>query len=71
MSENLVVNLIKRNEEDMERINLLTKSLDKLKSKEVTGKIQNLLIEEVIKLADLNKQLKEYLISTKTEMESK
>jgi len=60
MENNLVKNLIKRNNEDMERINLITKSLDKLKSKEVAGKIQNVLIEEVLRLVDLNKMLKEY-----------
>jgi uncharacterized Fe-S cluster-containing radical SAM superfamily enzyme len=56
----LVENLIKRNKEDMKRINLLIKSLDKLKSKEVAGRIQNILIEEVLRLSELNKQLETY-----------
>ena len=61
----LIENLIKRNKEDMERINLLMKSLDKLKSKEVAGTIQNILIGEVIKLAEQNKQLQSFLEENK------
>jgi hypothetical protein len=62
----LIQNVIKRNKQDMERISLLLKSLDKLKSKEVAGRVQNLLIEEVIKLGNMNKQLTEYIIEEKS-----
>jgi len=69
----LIENLINRNKEDMKRINLLMKSLGKLKSKEVAGVIQNILIQEVIKLGEQNKQLKlfldEQVIKSRTENE--
>jgi len=57
----LVENLIKRNDADMKRINLLLKSLDKLNSNEVSGRIKTMLIDETLKLVNINKQLKEYL----------
>jgi hypothetical protein len=62
---NPIESVIKRNEEDMNRVNLLLKSLDKLKSKELAGRIQNMLIDEVMKLGNMNKQLKEYITQEK------
>lgn len=52
--------LIKNNEEDMKRINLLLQSLDKLKSEEVAGRIHNVLIDEVMRLSRMNKELEDY-----------
>lgn len=57
----LTENLIKRNKEDMNRINLLLMSLDKLNSKEVAGQIQKILIDEGLRLANQNKELSIYL----------
>jgi len=64
---NLVKSVIRRNNEDMKRINLILKSVDKFKIKEIAYKIQNLLIEETMKLTNLNKILREYLKGEKNE----
>ncbi len=57
----MIRQLIQRNIEDIEEIGKFVKKLDKLKSKEIAGRIQNLLIKEVIRLSYQNKELQEFL----------
>lgn len=57
----IVKSLIERNKKDIEQIGKFVKKLDKLNSKELAGKIQSLLIEEVIRLGNQNKELEGFL----------
>lgn len=61
MESNLVENLIKRNEKDLKLINSLMKYLDKLNSKQTVATIQNILINETMRIISQNKDLKLYL----------
>lgn len=57
----MIEKVIERNKEDIEQLGKYVKKLDKLHSKELAGKIQSLLIDEVLRLAEQNRQLRIYL----------
>lgn len=61
VAHSFITDLIYRNEKDIEQVGRFVKSLDRLHSKDLAAKMQNLMIEEVLRLSEQNKQLKEYL----------
>lgn len=65
-ANDIIINLINRNKKDIEQIGKFIKKLDRFGSKELAGKIQNLMIEEVLRLGNQNNELKEIINYAKT-----
>lgn len=57
--DNLIDGFVKRNEEDIIKFSKMIVTLDKIKCKNVSKEIQNIIVDEILRLVEQNKRLRE------------